>query len=60
MTWIVMAHRTATSVLGRADAPLKSQGKVLAFETEAAARAEAAKCNEASRSTNVFYTVEEA
>lgn len=57
--WIVMAHRTAGSRLGAAQAPCKDEnGKVLEFETKGSADAYKSQLNEGCRSGNVFYTTE--
>ncbi len=56
--WIVMAHRTAGSVLGAADAPCKQDGKILKFDTKGAAEAYRTSLTEGCKSANVFYTVE--
>jgi hypothetical protein len=52
----VMAHRTAGSVCGAAERPLKSEGVIIRFDTEELARAEAARYNASTRSPNVYYT----
>lgn len=56
--WIVMAHRSAASVLGRAEAPCKgADGKILEFETSGSAEAYRNLLTAGCRSGNVFYTV---
>jgi hypothetical protein len=57
-TYSIMAHRSALSVCGAAQALLKGRdGKALEFETEEEARAYAQACNERSASGNVRYAV---
>lgn len=54
----VIAHRTAGSVLGAAESPVKGKDdKPLVFDTRGDAHAEAKRLNDTCTSPNVFYSV---
>ena len=57
--FIIMCERSGNSIFGYARAPMKSEGKVLRFETREQATV-VANCTAAKmRSANVSYSVEE-
>jgi hypothetical protein len=58
--WVVLAHRTASSMFGAACDPVRKGGGVLYFETSAKAEQAARRYNRAVVSPNVFYVATQA
>ncbi len=52
-----MAHRTASSILGAAEAPCKRDGEIIEFDTEVGAENYAKSLNDNKGTANVYYTV---
>ncbi|HEU5463456.1 MAG TPA: hypothetical protein VFV82_04955 [Candidatus Binatia bacterium] len=57
--WGIWCVRSGASIVGPGQAWMKKDGKVLLFDTEAEARAEAKRTNEGTRSANLHYSARE-